>query len=358
MMDVIRVIVVDSSAYVRCRLTFILDKEPDIWVVGTAPHGARVLALAQELRPHVILLALELSDGSGLTVLDDMMHTHPIPIVVICGGTHDAAMMALKAVHMGAVDFIQCDPADEAMLEALRWELTEKVRTASRIRVIRSLRLRKAPGAGSPVGIDMEPVAAASPVAAVETAAPPKTVVIIGASTGGPTALRLLLGALPKCFPAGIIVVQHMPKGFTAVLAAQLDRYTAISVREAGRGTRLEMGAALVAPGDTHLLLRPGLCVQLTKEPPVGGHRPSIDVTMNSAAQICGVRTQGVILTGMGADGAMGMKAIHAKGGKTFAQDAESCVVDGMPKRARETGIIDYVDTPVQIARYLIATQP
>jgi two-component system chemotaxis response regulator CheB len=167
----------------------------------------------------------------------------------------------------------------------------------------------------------------------------------------------LLLGALPKCFPAGIIVVQHMPEGFTAVLAAQLDRYTAISVREAEHGTRLEMGAALVAPGDTHLLLRPGLCVQLTKAPPVGGHRPSIDVTMNSAAQICGARAQGVILTGMGADGAMGMKAIHATGGKTFAQDAESCVVDGMPKRARETGIIDYVDTPAQIARYLIAIQ-
>jgi two-component system chemotaxis response regulator CheB len=358
MTDVIRVMVVDSSAYVRCRLTFILDKEADIRVVGMVPHGARALAMAQELQPHVILLALELNDGSGLTVLDDMMHTHPTPIVMICGGTHDAAMMALKAVHMGAVDFIQCDPGDEAMLGTLRWELTEKVRTASRIRVIRSLRLRKAPGAGSPVGIGTEPVVTASPVAAVETVAPPETVVVIGASTGGPTALRLLLGALPKCFPAGIIVVQHMPEGFTAVLAAQLDRYTAISVREAGHGTRLEMGAALVAPGDTHLLLRPGLCVQLTKEPPVGGHRPSIDVTMNSAAQICGARTQGVILTGMGADGAMGIKAIHAKGGKTFAQDAESCVVDGMPKRAREMGIIDYVDTPVQIARYLIATQP
>jgi two-component system chemotaxis response regulator CheB len=287
-----------------------------------------------------------------------MMHIHPTPIVVICGGTHDAAMMALQAVHMGAVDFIQCDPGNEAMLETLRWELTEKVRTASRIRVIRSLRLRNAPSAGSSVDRGTDSAAAAlSVVPMTTTVASPETVVVIGASTGGPTALRLLLGALPKCFPAGIIVVQHMPEGFTAVLAAQLDRYTAISVREAEHGTRLDMGAALVAPGDTHLLLRPGLCVQLTREPPVGGHRPSIDVTMSSAAQLCGARAQGVILTGMGADGAMGMKAIHAKGGKTFAQDAESCVVDGMPKRARETGIIDYVDTPAQIARYLIATQ-
>jgi two-component system chemotaxis response regulator CheB len=356
MTDVIRVLVVDSSAYVRCRLTSLLDKEPDIRVVGTTHHGARALGLAQKLRPQVILLALELNDGSGLAVLDDMIHTHPTPTVVICGGTQDAAMMALKAVHMGAVDFIQCDPGDEVMLGTLSWELTEKVRTASRIRVIRSFRSRKAPSVDSPVGIDMERLAA-SPMPAAETVALPESVVVIGASTGGPTALRLLLGALPKGFPAGIIVVQHMPKGFTAVLAAQLDRYTAISIREAEHGARLERGAALVAPGDMHLLLRPDLCVQLTKEPSVGGHRPSIDVTMSSAAQICGARTQGVILTGMGADGAMGMKVIHAKGGKTFAQDAESCVVDGMPKRARETGIIDYVDTPAQIARYLIATQ-
>jgi two-component system chemotaxis response regulator CheB len=333
----------------------LLDKEPDIRVVGTAHHGARALALVPELRPHVILLALELNDGSGLTVLDDMMHTHPTPVVVICGGTQDAAMMALNAVHMGAVDFIQYDPGDEAMLGTLRWELTEKVRTASRIRVIRSLRLRKALTAS---GINTERVAAAPPGSTFQTVASPETVVVIGASTGGPTALRLLLGALPKRFPAAIIVVQHMPEGFTAVLAAQLDRYTAISVREAAHGTRLEMGAALVAPGDTHLLLRPDLCVELTKEPPVGGHRPSIDVTMKSAVQIFGARTLGVILTGMGADGAMGMKAIHTQGGKTFAQDAESCVVDGMPKQARETGIIDYVDTPAQLARYLIATQP
>jgi two-component system chemotaxis response regulator CheB len=184
---------------------------------------------------------------------------------------------------------------------------------------------------------------------------PVHRVVVIGASTGGPTALRELLGDLPAAFPAAIIVVQHMPETFTAVLAAQLDRAVALSVREAQDGDRLEASQVLIAPGDYHLLLRPDSSVQLTKGPTVGGHRPSVDVTMQSVAHVYGARTLGVVLTGMGADGAMGLLAIHAKRGLTFAQDAESCVVDGMPQRARETGIVDYVDTPVQIARRLVA---
>ncbi len=355
MTDVIRVIVVDSSPAVRTRLTFMLDKEPDIEVVGTAHQGTRALTLVEQLRPHVILLALELSGDNCLAVLDQMMHDNPTPVVVICGGTQEAAMMALKAVHMGAVDFVQCNTEDAAMLGTLRWELTEKVRTAARIRVIRSLRLRKS----NPLAMPASDITSRTePYRAQDVTNRPEAVVVIGASTGGPTALRLLLGALPKQFPAAIMVVQHMPKGFTAVLAAQLDRYTTIAVREAQQGECLEIGTALVAPGDTHLLLRPDCCVKLSQDPAVGGHRPSVDMTMVSVAEIYGSRTQGVILTGMGADGAIGIKAIHDRGGQTFAQDAESCVVDGMPKQARETGTISYVDTPAQIARYLIAMQP
>jgi two-component system chemotaxis response regulator CheB len=186
--------------------------------------------------------------------------------------------------------------------------------------------------------------------------AAPDGVVVIGASTGGPTALRELLGELPGDFPAAILVVQHLPEAFTAVLAAQLDRYTAVTVREAADGDRLEAGLALVAPGGAHLRLTAEARVQLTKEPAVGGHRPSIDVTMQSVAAVYGARTRGIVLTGMGADGTAGLLAIHAQGGLTFAQDGASCVVDGMPQQARATGIIDYVDTPVQLARRLALT--
>jgi two-component system chemotaxis response regulator CheB len=168
-------------------------------------------------------------------------------------------------------------------------------------------------------------------------------------------ALRELLGNLSPNFPAAVIIVQHMPATFTGVLAAQLDRQVPFKVKEAQAGDRLQPGLALVAPGDYHLLLRPDSRVELNQGPEIGGHRPSIDVTMQSVAQLYGARTKGVVLTGMGNDGSLGLAAIHAKGGKTFAQDADSCVVDGMPQRAIEKGVVDHVAPPTNIAQLLRA---
>ena len=176
---------------------------------------------------------------------------------------------------------------------------------------------------------------------------------VIGASTGGPVALRELLSNLPGDFATPIVIVQHMPASFTGVLAAQLDRQVPLKVREIEAGDRLQPGRALVAPGDFHLLLRSEMETELNRGPEIGGHRPCIDVTMQSAAQVYGARTKGILLTGMGDDGTLGLVSIRAKGGQTFAQDAASCAVNGMPRRAIEKGVVDHVAPPARIAQML-----
>ena len=359
MSELIRVVVVDDSPS-ACRLMIsYLQTAPGLQVVGTALQGTRAVKVVKDVRPSVVTLDLEMPGMDGLVVLDQIMYECPTPVVVVSGVSPRAASMTLAALDLGAVDCIApFPPATSANADALRLGIVAKVRAASQIHVIRSLRLRKTNIKAAP---PLVRTTATPPMAGVGAPTSgshrPARVVVIGASTGGPTALRHLLRALPTYFPAAILIVQHLPESFTAVLAAQLHQQVALTVREAAEGDCLEPGVALVAPGGSHLLLRPNACVHLTKEPEVGGHRPSIDVTMQSVAQIYGARAQGVVLTGMGADGAMGLVAIHAQGGTTFAQDAASCVINGMPQRAIEAGAVDYVDTPGQIAWRLLLTQ-
>ncbi|MGB1253626.1 MAG: chemotaxis protein CheB, partial [Candidatus Promineifilaceae bacterium] len=182
----------------------------------------------------------------------------------------------------------------------------------------------------------------------------PGGVIVIGASTGGPVALRELLGGVSAEIPAAIVIVQHMPASFTDVLAEQLNRHTPLPVKEAAFGDQLKAGVVYVAPGDQHLLIDSSSRVQLNRGPKIRGHRPAVDVTMQSVSQIYGARTKGVVLTGMGDDGTEGMVAIRAKGGKTFAQDAETSVVNGMPQRARDRGVVDIVATPLDLAEHLM----
>lgn len=356
MSQAIRVLVVDDSPFVCRLLTSYIEAAPDLQVAGTAQNGARALAMIKRLQPDVVTLDLEMPEMDGITTLDHIMHECPTPVVMLSGISRRAAMLTLEAINMGAVDFVlKYTPGVDTDPAVLQRAILAKVRAAAHIRVVRSVRLRQLGGGTvdslTPT-VNAEPVLPRRPQNERSTLV--QRVVVIGASTGGPTALRELLGDLPADFPAAVIVVQHMPETFTAVLAAQLDRTVPLHVREARAGDRVEVGQVLIAPGDYHLLLRPDASVQLTKGPAVGGHRPSVDVTMQSVAQVYGPRTFGVVLTGMGADGAMGLVAIHSKRGMTFAQDADSCVVDGMPQRARETGIVDYVDTPAQIARRLV----
>jgi len=355
-MSAIRVLVADDSPFVCCLLTSYLQSSPGIEVVAAAQNGARVLQLVEQMRPDVVTMDLEMPEMDGLEALERVMREFPTPVVVISGLSGRAAGYTMQALELGAVDFIlKYLPGSHKSPETLRREIIATVRAASQTSVVRLRQPRQA--AGPPAA---ETETANNPAGAVEArlgpaAAPVASggLIVIGASAGGPLALRELLSELPAGFPAAIVIVQHMPATFSGVLAAHLDRYVPFQVRQAQDGDRLRPGVALVAPGGRHLLVAPGHRVSLRTGPEIGGYCPSIDATMQSAARIYGPRVKGVVLTGMGDDGAMGLLAIHAGGGATYAQDADSCVVDGMPMRAIEKGVVDHVAPPGQIAELL-----
>jgi two-component system chemotaxis response regulator CheB len=343
----IRAVIADDSPFICRLLSTYLQSSPDVQVVGTALNGLRAVELIKELRPDVVTLDLEMPEMDGLGALEQIMYDCPTPVVMVSGVSRQAARVTLQALDLGAVDFIlKYTPGVDIDPEVLRQDIIAKVRAAARIKVIRSL--RSAPTVHPEVLPVVTPLPLVSP-----SVWQPGSVVVIGASTGGPVALRELLMQLPKDFPAAIVIVQHMPPAFTSVLAAQLNRQVALKVKEAAPGDLLQPGLVLVAPGDFHLLVRADGRVELNQGAEIGGHRPSVDVTMQSISQIYGARVKGVLLTGMGGDGALGMVAIHSKGGQTFAQDAESCVINGMPQRAIDKGAVDTIAPPARIAQLL-----
>jgi two-component system chemotaxis response regulator CheB len=363
------VVIADDSPFV-CRLVAgYLEAEAGMRVAGIAHEGRRAVDLVKRHRPDVVTLDLDMPGGDGLAALEEIMLDAPTPAVVITGVSGAAASRTLEALDLGAVDFVlkyspqaELDPVD------LRREIVAKVEAAAKIRVIRSLKAGRASGGAAeeaPAGHDGRIPAPAEPgrhkagAAAPAPAAPgePPAVVVIGASTGGPVALRQLLAELPPSFAAAVLVVQHMPPSFTGVLAAQLDRRLALPVRQAREGDRLARGTVLIAPGGFHLLLASDSRVLLRRGPEISGHCPSVDVTMQSAAQLFGHRARGVLLTGMGSDGVAGLAAIRKRGGHTFAQDAASCVVNGMPQRAIERGAVETVASPWEIGE-LLAVEP
>jgi two-component system, chemotaxis family, protein-glutamate methylesterase/glutaminase len=353
--DRIRVVVADDSAFVRRLLASYLGAAPGVEVVGTAGTGQRAVELVRRLRPDVVTLDLDMPELDGLEALAVIMREAPTPAVMISGVSGRAAGRTFTALELGAVDFVlKYSPTGDVDPASLRSEIVAKVEAAARIRVIRSL----GGGRRSPAALPSLPP---PPVAAAARSAPALLaggVVAIGASTGGPIALKELLSHLPASFPAALLIVQHMPASFTGVLAAQLDRQVGLTVRQAADGDPLEPGTALVAPGGRHLLLGADSRVVLNDGPEIHGHRPSIDVTMQAVAQLYGARARGVLLTGMGHDGALGLLAIRARGGRTFAQDAQSCVVNGMPQRAIEKGAAECVASPRQIAHLLALEAP
>ena len=352
----IRVLIADDSKFVCRLLSSYFQASPKFEVVGTVLNGRRALALVKERRPDVVTMDLEMPEVDGLEAVSRIVRECPTPVVVISGVSGKAATMTLQALERGAVDFVlKYTPGTNTHPDALRQEILAKVQAAASIRVIRSLESR-AGSTTSPADkiavISTPPVRPQSPR---EDGRPLfSDVVVLGASTGGPLALRELVGKMPADYPGAVVIVQHMPSTFTGVLAAQLNRYAELTVKEAVDGDVLERGTVLVAPGGLHMLLGAGRRVVLKRGPNVGGHCPSIDVTMQSAAHLYGMRVKGVLLTGMGDDGKMGMTAIQAAGGVTYAQDFDSCVVAGMPQRAVESGVVDHVAPPAGIAELLL----
>lgn len=354
----IRVVVVDDSPFVCRLLASHFQSAPDMQTVATVSDGATAVETVKRLRPDAVTLDLEMPGLSGLETLERIMHEQPTPVLVVSGVSKNAAATALKAINLGAVDFVlKYTPGADTDPSVLRHEIISKVRSAAQIKVVRSLSAH--PVVKNPV--ELKSIRAAFE-RHIQTASgnglktetpPPAGVVVIGASTGGPVALRDLLGLLPKDFPQGVIVVQHLPSAFSEVLAAQLNRQIPLKVKEAQDREQIESGVVLVAPGGRHLSLRHDGRIALNENEDGYNYCPSVDVAMKSAAKIYGARAKGVVLTGMGDDGSRGLADIRAVGGKTFAQDLDSCVVNGMPRSAIEKGVVDYTGSLEEIAAML-----
>lgn len=338
----INVYVVDDSAVVRQTLQHLLQGDAEIRLIGSAPNPLLAAPAIKRNRPDVLLLDIEMPGMDGLTFLRQVMETDPIPTVICSTLTTDGSKAALEALAAGAVAVVAKPRLGlKQFLEESRRDLVQALKTAARARP-------KAGGTASPAAARIAP---RPPVAGLHALAVNKPVVL-GSSTGGTQAIENVLLQLPADAP-GIAIVQHMPEKFTAMYAQRLDGLCAMNVREARDGDRLERGVVLIAPGGRHMQLKKNAgqyYVAVADGPPVNRHKPSVDVLFRSAAECAGRDALAIILTGMGDDGARGMKAMHDRGARTIAQDEQSCVVFGMPKEAIAMGGVDEVMPLARVA--------
>ncbi len=321
----VRVLVVDDSALMRKLIPQMLAGDESIEVVGTAMDGNFCLKKIEELKPNVVTLDLEMPGMNGIDTLKEIMRREPVPVIVFSSHSTDGAMVTMKALGLGAFDFVTKPKDASAHMAETAKELIAKVKAAS------ECKLKPRMMAGIPP----------KPQKIAASAATPTRIVAIGVSTGGPQALEFLLSQLPGDFPGTIAVVQHMPDGFTDMFARRLDELSPLRVKEAQSGDLLQPGRVLICPGSRHMKVKRlpmGDIAVLSDEPRVNGHRPSVDVLLRSVAEEFRGQAIGVLMTGMGDDGAEGLGAIKKEGGMTIAQSEESCVVYGMPKAAIERG--------------------
>lgn len=332
----VKVLVVDDSALVRKVLSDLLSQDRQIEVVGTAADGAFAMRKIHELQPDVITLDVEMRQVGGLEFLKQMMSEKPTPTIMVSAHTQKGAEVTLKALELGAVDFVAKPQAGGPMgLAEVGDELAAKVKVAARSKIRQVTRIAaKSPAAVTPRKPAPLPRAAAGKGRF--------DLIAIGASTGGTEALKAVLTRLrPDC--PGVVVVQHMPVGFTTAFANRLNGLCEIEVREAAQGDTVAAGTALIAPGHSHLKVHKSglkLVADLDQGPPVNRHRPSVEPMFLSAAKYVGGRCIGIMLTGMGADGAKAMVQLKVAGAYTIAQSEDSCVVFGMPKEAIAAGAI------------------
>ena len=321
----VRVLVVDDSALMRKLIPQMLAIDESIEVVGTAMDGSFCLKKIEELRPGVVTLDLEMPGMNGIDTLKEIMRRQPVPVIVFSSHSTEGATVTMKALGLGAFDFVtKPKDASSHMAETAR-ELRAKVKAAA------ECKLKPRISSSTP----------SRPTKVAASAVSPSKVVGIGVSTGGPQALEYVLSQLPGDFPGAIVVVQHMPDGFTDMFARRLDEMSALRVKEAQSGDMLQPGRALICPGSRHMKVKRlplGDIVVLSDDPHVNGHRPSADVLLRSVAEEFKTHAIGVLMTGMGDDGAEGLGAIKKEGGMTIAQSEDSCVVYGMPKAAIDRG--------------------
>jgi len=349
---VIKVVVVDDSAFMRKAISTMLSKDPEIDVVATARDGEEGLEMIRKHNPDVVTMDIEMPRMDGLTALRHIMMEMPRPVLMVSSLTNEGAEATLKALDLGAVDFIP-KQLSKVSLDIVKIEanLIAKVKIVASRKMIHSRARLSAPVmARAPLSI---PTPSTSP-GLCRTAATPtqptcsvkRDVVAIGVSTGGPPAVQKVLAALPADFPASIVIAQHMPQAFTGPFAKRLDGLCKVSVKEAEPGDRLKPGCVFIAPGGRHLVLKQMMSrveLEIATEPASSLYKPSANVLIGSAANAVGRRALGVILTGMGNDGMEGIRALKQKGGRALAQSDATCVVYGMPKAIVDAGLSDEI---------------
>ena len=331
----IKVLIVDDSAIVRKIFTEELSRERGIEVVGTAPDPYVARDKIVKLSPDVVTLDIEMPRMDGITFLKKLMKYYPLPVIIVSSLTPKGGKLALEAIDSGAVEVLS-KPGTAYSVGDMKQQLADKIRAAARARISRHK--EESPPERAPVRLRSRSLQ--------ETT---NKVIAIGASTGGTEAIKEVLGSFPPTIP-GVVVVQHMPPNFTTAFAERLNNQCSIAVKEAEDGDSVLPGRALVAPGNYHMLLKRSgarYYVSVKTGPMVHHQRPSVDVLFNSSAQYAGANAIGVILTGMGADGAQGLLKMRQAGARTVGQDEASCVVYGMPKEAAKAGAVEKV-APLQ----------
>ena len=343
----IRVLIADDSAVMRVALSRVIESSPALQVCGTARNGLETLEKVRQLRPDVVTLDVEMPVLNGLEVLKRIMKEFPRPVIMVSSLTQEGAEVTIEALGVGAFDYVpKSNSGNPFDPQKLKRDLIEKIEAAANSPLARHLHLASLPE-----------LSVSETVPRDEFQTTPE-IVVLGTSTGGPKALQELLPQLPADLPVGMIVVQHMPPGFTAPFARRLNSLSKLKVREASQGDVIGPGSVYIAPAGQHATLYRKLggraTVCLSSEPSGTLHKPSVDVTMLSIAETFGRSALGIIMTGMGSDGLQGMTAIRDAGGMTIGQDEATSAVYGMPRCCAENGVLRKVVPLPQLSRYIL----
>jgi len=340
-----RVLIVDDSAFMRKVLEQIFNADDQLQVVGHAKDGREAVAMAESLKPDVITMDINMPHMDGLQATAQIMTTNPKPIVIVSSESREGAAGSLKSLELGAIEFVgKPSSGIDLDMQNVKEELLRKVRMAAKVRVVRTASRLALTVQGTNRGAapaKPSPPARTAPVIPADQRFP---VVVMGASTGGPATVMRLAPGFTRDFPAAVFLVQHMPASFTTQYAAQLAEFTSIRVKEAEASEAVQPGTLYICPGAQHLRVTPTGLIELdAASGRINGYLPNIDVTMETVAAYAGPMSIGVVLTGMGADGANGAKAIKSAGGMVLAQDEATCVIFGMPAEAIKLAAVDQV---------------